>query len=147
LSVNYGRKRFPKIDSRSTAATLAAIVISLPSAVLRRCKVQLDAWVLRSPYLAVLTLLYLGHLFAMTYPLFALCRLVLGTLYPAYASYKAVRTKNVREYVSFHIQNTDGQTQIRFCELFWNITYRLNYIYVQKIILKCGKKFQFFRIT
>lgn len=28
------------------------------------------------------------------------CRLVLGTLYPAYASYKAVKTKNVKEYVS-----------------------------------------------
>jgi len=26
--------------------------------------------------------------------------LVLGTLYPAYASYKAVKTKNVKEYVS-----------------------------------------------
>lgn len=32
------------------------------------------------------------------YPIF---RLVFGTLYPAYASYKAVRTKNVKEYVSF----------------------------------------------
>ncbi len=40
----------------------------------------------------------------MTYPLFALLRLILGTLYPAYSSYKAVRTKNVREYVSKKIR-------------------------------------------
>ena len=35
--------------------------------------------------------------YMIVYPIF---RLVFGTLYPAYASYKAVRTKNVKEYVS-----------------------------------------------
>lgn len=35
-------------------------------------------------------------------PCFSGCssRLVFGMLYPAYASYKAVKTKNIREYVS-----------------------------------------------
>ncbi|XP_011872090.1 PREDICTED: uncharacterized protein T19C3.4-like isoform X2 [Vollenhovia emeryi] len=37
-------------------------------------------------------------IYRLVYPIF---RLVFGTLYPAYASYKAVRTKNVKEYVKW----------------------------------------------
>lgn len=36
----------------------------------------------------------------MSYLVYTLSRLVLGTLYPAYESYKAVRTKDVTKYVS-----------------------------------------------
>ena len=36
----------------------------------------------------------------MSLPIYHSFRLVFGTLYPAYASYKAVKTKNVKEYVS-----------------------------------------------
>lgn len=47
-----------------------------------------------------------GHMVPLTLPLcFGGCfsRLVFGMLYPAYASYKAVKTKNIREYVSMGV--------------------------------------------
>jgi hypothetical protein len=87
----------------SNFVSVCGYLIDLPSRLLHWCKTQLDVRILSSPvfpYFVILTGLYLASFISMTYPLFALCRLVLGTLYPAYASYKAVRTKNVREYVS-----------------------------------------------
>lgn len=59
-------------------------------------------YVLSSWELAALTLP--GCLFCVAFPrsahlIVAFYRLLLGTLYPAYASYKAIRTKDVEEYV------------------------------------------------
>ena len=88
----------------SNCLSACGYLIHLPSSILHWCKIQLDCLILSSPlfsYFVTLSGLYLASFVSMTYPLFALCRLVLGTLYPAYASYKAVRTKNVREYVSW----------------------------------------------
>lgn len=41
-----------------------------------------------------------------------LCRLVFGTLYPAYYSYKAVKTKNVKEYVSWCVNTLAGHLSL-----------------------------------
>lgn len=40
------------------------------------------------------------RMFSLTLLLCFFCSLAFGTLYPAYSSYKAVKTKNVKEYVS-----------------------------------------------
>lgn len=41
---------------------------------------------------------------------FCTIRLVFGTLYPAYSSYKAVKTKDVKEYVSIIAENQTAIT-------------------------------------
>lgn len=95
-------------------------VVEDPKTVLSRlARMILPIWLIVKPVLETITVAPLPLFFSVTgtgifallvifilprtfselllYPGF---RLVFGTLYPAYASYKAVRTKNVKEYVS-----------------------------------------------
>lgn len=65
--------------------------------VLEGLQAKLRRWSRQLCY-SLLLLLYAGWPACLTPPL---CyRLVFGMLYPAYASYKAVKAKNIREYVS-----------------------------------------------
>lgn len=61
---------------------------------------------------SLVTLLPRFFAYAIVYPIF---RLVFGTLYPAYASYKAVRTKNVKEYVSINQKFSILPPQLFIC--------------------------------
>lgn len=72
-SLAWARESIEKLPMRLTLGNMGFIAVAL-------------AVVMPRPFTYILV-----------YPIF---RLVFGTLYPAYASYKAVRTKNVKEYVS-----------------------------------------------
>lgn len=69
-------------------------------------KAKLWRWGERLCY-STLLLLYAGWPACLTPPLHY--RLVFGMLYPAYASYKAVKSKNIREYVSMEEEGGVGQ--------------------------------------
>ena len=51
----------------------------------------------------------------MSVTLYHCFRLVFGTLYPAYKSYKAVKTKNVKEYVSSFAEFEAATKHISSC--------------------------------
>lgn len=101
-------------------STSSAQAIEDPKTVLSKlARMVLPFWLIMKPVVETVTVAPLPLFFSVTgtgifallvifilprtfsellfYPGF---RLVFGTLYPAYASYKAVRTKNVKEYVS-----------------------------------------------
>ena len=55
---------------------------------------------------------------------FLSCRLVFGTLYPAYSSYKAVKSKDVKEYVSISLLCFIIPYEMEcFCKSFVNVNY------------------------
>lgn len=89
-----------QFDGEDDAATASGAIVPAigVNAVYRSENCVLSSW-----ELAALTLP--GCLFCIAFPrsahlIVAFYRLLLGTLYPAYASYKAIRTKDVEEYVT-----------------------------------------------
>lgn len=79
------------------------VIITSLNAVVRYCADQMPKKMslgfLRTLAALLVIVMPRSLTYVLLYPIF---RLVFGNLYPAYASYKAVRTKNVKEYVSIH---------------------------------------------
>jgi len=91
IKANRARPRLKRSDSVVTVAHLYEDILVTPGL---KCKVTLTN-------LTVVVLLGAFVCPNTAIILFTLFRLVFGTLFPAYYSYKAVKTKNVKEYVKW----------------------------------------------
>lgn len=64
-------------------------------------------------------------------------RLIFGTLYPAYSSYKAVKSKDVREYVSMNCITTYNEHLMPYC------THIYGQLFQHHLIGMCSLTFKF----